>query len=101
MIIKVALRPADMRLSLQLLPKLMRGVMTGAQKDWLDKNKARGYRPRGNSGGLGWTDVGMLYPDGTFEKKLSRGWRYARAEDGMFEVGILVLPETPIARPFG
>jgi hypothetical protein len=75
--------------------------MTGAQKDWLDARRGQGYRPLGNAGGLGWTQVGMLYPDGSFELKQSRGWRYERAEQGQFEVGILVTPDMPVARPFG
>jgi hypothetical protein len=67
-------------------------LMTGEQKKWLDDHRAEGYRPVGNAPGAQgkYVKVGMLYPDGTFER---RSWnlsgRYARAEAGMFECGIL------------
>ena len=67
--------------------------MTAKQKKWLDDHRAEGYRPLGQRPGAQakYTKVGMLYPDGQFERRQSPGWRYGRAEAGMFECGVFVL----------
>lgn len=68
-------------------------MMTAEQKKWLDDHRAEGYRPLGVTPGAQakYTKVGMLYPDGSFERRQSPGWRYGRAEQGMFECGVFVL----------
>jgi hypothetical protein len=67
--------------------------MTGPQKDWLDSHRAAGYRPLGKPPGAvqvaRFVKIGALYPDGSFELKLSHGHRYSKIEAGMFEVGVL------------
>jgi len=35
--------------------------------------------------------IGMLYPDGAFERRQSPNWRYSRTEAGMFECGLFVM----------
>ena len=64
--------------------------MTNEQKKWLDEHRGEGYQPIGavGFGNSKYVKVGMLYPDGAFERKQSAGWRYERAAAGMFEVGI-------------
>lgn len=52
-----------------------------------------GYRPVGERPGAQakYAKIGMLYPDGSFERRQSANWRYSKAEMGMFECGIFVL----------
>ena len=74
--------------------------MTGEQAKWLNDNKARGFRVMGNAAsGAIYTEVGMLYCDGSYVKKLSRNWRYPKIEQGAFEVGIFNPPNQPLPNP--
>jgi hypothetical protein len=67
--------------------------VTAEQKKWLDDHRMEGYRPVGERPGAQakYAKIGMLYPDGSFERRQSANWRYSKAEMGMFECGIFVL----------
>jgi hypothetical protein len=66
--------------------------MTAEQAEWLREHRAEGYRVCGQPPADGhhrFVKVGMLYPDGSFERKQSAHWRYTKAIEGMFECGVL------------